>query len=128
MNNLFNSNMPFFLPWRFHLQENVWDRNCNWMNIHVLFICLFFVSFIYFYFIYSWLKITHFHKKNLCNNIELIDVNSDTEQETQSFPKEFPKLMWTNWQTQTHLFAHWSKKHSKELLHSWAVRFLVFTV
>ena len=31
------------------------------------------------------------------NNIELIDLNSVTEQEMESFPKEFLELMWTNW-------------------------------
>ena len=45
--------------------------------------------FIDFHFIYSWLKITHLHKtKSLfslySNNIELIDVNSVTEQEMES--------------------------------------------
>ena len=47
---------------------------------------LFIYLFIYFHFIYSWLKITHLHiKKSLyslySNNIELIDVNSVTEQD-----------------------------------------------
>ena len=55
----------------------------------------------YFHFIYSWLKITHLHtKKSLyslySNNIELIDVNSVTEQEMQSFPKEFLKSVRTS--------------------------------
>ena len=92
-----------------------------------------FCLFIYFYFIYSWLKITHLHKKKslyslYSNNIELTDVNSVTEQKMQSFPKEFLKSMWTNWQTHTHLFTHSSKKHAREHLHSCVVSFLVFTV
>ena len=40
------------------------------------------------------------------NNIELIDVNSVTEQEMQPFPKESLKSMLTNWHTYTHLFTH----------------------
>ena len=35
---------------------------------------------------------------------ELIDVNFVTEQETESFPKEFLESGWTNWQT--HTFLH----------------------
>ena len=62
------------------------------------------------------------HKKSLyslySNNIELIDVNSVTEQEIQPFPKESLKSMRTDWQTYTYLFTHWWKKHSKECLHS----------
>ena len=55
-----------------------------------------FILFIYFHFIYSWLKITHLHtKKSLyslySNNIELTDVNSVTEQVMQSFPNQFLK-------------------------------------
>ena len=77
------------------------------------------------------LKLLIYTKKSLCNlysnNIELIDVTSVTEQEMQSFPKEFLRSMWTNWQTHTHFFTHLSKKHSKERLHSYAVSFLVFT-
>ena len=61
------------------------------------------------------------------NNIELIDLNSVTEQEMESFPKEFLELMWTNWQKNAHLFTHLSKKHSKESLHSCLVSFIVFT-
>ena len=78
------------------------------------------------------LKLLIYTKKSLyslySNNIELIDDYSVTEQEMQSFPKEFLKSMWTSWETHTHLFTHWSKKHSKERLHSCAVSFLVFTV
>ena len=62
------------------------------------------------------LKLLIYTKKPLyslySNNIELIDVNFVTEQDMQSFPKEFLKSMRTNWQTHTH--THWSKKHSKE--------------
>ena len=78
------------------------------------------------------LKLLIYTKKSLyslySNNIELIDDYSVTEQEMQSFPKEFLKSMWTSWQTHTHLFTHSSKKHSRERLHSCAVSFLVFTV
>ena len=90
-----------------------------------------FFQFICFYFIYIWLKITHLHKKNICIATvitELIDVNSVTEQEMQSFPNQFLKSMWTSWQTHTHLYTHSSKHHSRERLHSCAVSFLVFTV
>ena len=38
------------------------------------------------------------------NNIELIDINSVTEQEMQSFANKFFKSMWTNWYT--HTFVH----------------------
>ena len=38
------------------------------------------------------------------NNIELIDINSVTEQEMQSFANKFFKSMWTNWHT--HTFVH----------------------
>ena len=67
-----------------------------------------FFQFICFYFIYIWLKITHLHKKNICIATvitELIDVNSVTEQEMQSFPNQFLKSIWTSWQThtQTHI-------------------------
>ena len=78
------------------------------------------------------LKLLIYTKKSLdslySNNIELIHVNSVTEQKMQSFPKEFLKSMWTNWQTHTHLFTHSSKKHAREHLHSCVVSFLVFTV
>ena len=68
----------------------------------------------YFHFIYSWLKITLYTQKSLyslySNNIELIEVNSVTEQEMQSFPKEFLKSMWT-WKMNVkladiHAFVH----------------------
>ena len=67
--------------------------------------------FICFHFIYSWLKITHLHtKKSLyslySNNIELIDINSVTEQEMQSVPNQFLKSMWTSWQTHTHICTY----------------------
>ena len=67
---------------------------------------LFIFLFIFFHFIYSWLKITHLHtKKSLyslySNKIELNDVNSVTEQEMQSFPNQFFKSMWTSWQTRS---------------------------
>ena len=78
------------------------------------------------------LKLLIYTKKSLYSlysyNIELIDVNSVTEQEMQSFPKEFLKSMWTSYQTHTHLFTHCLKKHSKERLYSCVVSFLVFTV
>ena len=66
-----------------------------------------FIYLFYFHFIYSWLKITHLHKKKslyslYSNNIELVDVSSFTEQEMQSFPNQFFKSMWTSWQTHTH--------------------------
>ena len=77
------------------------------------------IYFIYFHFIYSWLKITRLHKKKslyslYSNNIELIDVNSVTEQEMQSFPNQFFKSMWIN------VYTHSSKHHSRERLHSCA--------
>ena len=56
------------------------------------------------------LKLLIYTKKSLyslySNNIELIDVNSVTEQEMQFLPKEFLKSTWTNWLTHTHLFTH----------------------
>ena len=61
------------------------------------------------------LKLLIYTKKSLyslySNNVQLIDVTSVTKQEMQSLPKEFLKSMWTSWQTHTHLFTHWSKKH-----------------
>ena len=93
---------------------------------------LFYLFFFYFHFIYSWLKITHLHKKNLCiaSTIitELIGINSVTEQEMQSFPNQVLKSMWTCWHTHTYLYPHSSKHNSRERLYSCAVSFLVFTV
>ena len=84
------------------------------------------------------LKLLIYTKKSFCslysNNIELIDINSVTEQEMQSFPNQFFKSMWTSWQTHTHthththLYTHSSKHHSRKRLYSCAVSFLVFTV
>ena len=91
---------------------------------------------LFIYFIFTLftvdLKLLIYTKKSLyslcSNNIELIDVSYVTEQEMQSFPKEFLKSVWTSWLTHTHLFTHSSKKHSRERLHSFAVSFLLFTV
>ena len=57
---------------------------------------------------------------------ELIDVNFVTEQETDLSRKNFSNQ---GEQTgrHTHFFIHWSKKHSKERLHSCVVSFLVFS-
>ena len=57
----------------------------------------FYLFIIYFHVIYSLLSITRLHKKSLyslySNIMELIDVNSVTEQEMESFLKEFLKSM-----------------------------------
>ena len=76
------------------------------------------------------LKLLIYTKKSLyslySNNIELIDVNSVTEQEMQSFPKESLKSV-LNWET--HRFVHtFIKETLKEHLHYYTVSFLVFTV
>ena len=39
------------------------------------------------------------------NNIELIGVNSVTEQEMESFPEEFLESMWTNWKIHTCVYT-----------------------
>ena len=95
-----------------------------------------YLFYLFYLFIFSLftvdLKLLIYTKKSLyslySNNIELTDVKSVTEQEMQSFPKEFLKSMWTSRQTHTHLFTFSSKKHSSERLHSCAVSFLVFAV
>ena len=70
-----------------------------------------FVLFIYFHLLTIDLKLLIYTKKKYLynfysKNIELIDVNSVTEQEMQSFPNQFLKSMWTSKQTHTHRFVH----------------------
>ena len=72
--------------------------------------CIYFILFVFTLFTVDLKLLIYTQKKSLyslySNNIELIDVNSVTEQEMQSFPNQFLKSMWTSWQTHTHICTH----------------------
>ena len=90
--------IPQFPQYLLNVKQSFWPWPC-------LFIYLF-----YFHFLTVDLEL-HIYTKNIINslysnNIELININSVTEQEMESLSKEFLESMWTNWQTRTHTHTH----------------------